>query len=134
MGNYGIVDPEDLRPQEWKEYILAYLSGDPGKTLREYLRKNPDKDGRGKRYLDHLEVQGIRKVEDPGQRYERLLPFFLNRQTWDMKSEAREGIISCGATAGGKLKDVFTDLGYSDFRQEIIRMWRDIGYRKSLPS
>ena len=132
-GDFGIVDPEDLRPLDWKEYIIAYLSDDPASAVREYLRKNPDKDGRGKRYLDHLEIQQIRQVDDPGQRYDLLLPFFLNRTTWGMKSEACDGIITCGATAGAKLKDVFADPRYRDFRQEIIGLWQALGYREVAP-
>jgi hypothetical protein len=132
-GNYGIVDPEDIRPIDWKEYCLAYLSDNPEKMIREYVQKNPDKKERAKRYLDHLEVQQILKIEDPKQRYERLLPFFLSRQTWNLKSEARDGIVSCGATAGEKLKDIFTDPQKGNLRQTIIQMWQDIGYREVAP-
>ena len=87
----------------------------------------------GQRYLDHLEVQRIRKLEDPGKRYDGLLPFFLKRTTWNMKEEAREGIVACGTTAGERLKGLFTDPKHHSLRSQIIRMWRDIGHREIAP-
>ena len=132
-GNFGIVDPEDLQPLEWKQYFLFYLSDDPATAVRDYVQKNPDKAERGKRYLDHLEVQRILKIEDPEKRYDGLLPFFLNRTTWDMKEEARDGIVTCGKTAGERLKDLFTDPKHSQARQQIMGMWREMGYRQIAP-
>jgi len=132
-GNYGIVDPEDLRPREQEQYFLSYLSDDPERAVSDYVWRNFDVAERGKKYLDHLAVQRILKTEDPGKRYDGLLPFFLKRTTWNMKSEARVGIVACGAMAGERLKDVFEGPEYSGFRQEIIRMWRDMGYRQVVP-
>ena len=132
-GKYGIVDPEDLQPLKWKDYFLAYMADDPETEVKEYAKKNPDRAGRAKRYLDHLDVQRILKIRDPKERFDNLLPYFLNRTTWNRKSEARSGIISCGKVAGDSLRNVFADPKHKEFRKEIILMWRDIGYREVVP-
>jgi len=41
-GNYGIVDPEDLRPASMKDYFKAYLSATPEKSVREYVAVHPE--------------------------------------------------------------------------------------------
>lgn len=132
-GNYGIVDPEDLQRLQWKPYFLLYMSADPGTAVKNYVQKNPAEGQRGKNYLDHLEVQRILKMADPSQRYDGLLPFFLARTTWNMKAEARAGIVACGQPAGPRLKDLFANPKHTNFRYEIIHMWRDMGYRESVP-
>jgi hypothetical protein len=50
-----------------------------------------------------------------------------------MKEEASDGIVTCGRTAGERLKDLFTDPKHSRFRGQIIHMWRDMGYRQIAP-
>ncbi len=132
-GNFGVVDPEDLQPLELKPYFLCYLSDNPEAAVKEYIRKNPETAERGRSYLDHLEVQRILKTEDPAKRYDALLPFFLKQTNWDMKAEARDGIVACGDGAGGRLKDVFNDPKHQNLRYTIIRMWRDMGYRPIAP-
>jgi len=132
-GKYGIVDPEDLQPLNLKKYFLAYMADDPEAAVKEWAEKNPGKAGREKRYLDHLEVERILKVKDSRERYDKLLPFFLNRTTWNMKKEARNGIVSCGTVAGELLREVFDDPKHAEFRKDIIVMWRDIGYREAVP-
>jgi hypothetical protein len=131
-GNFGIVDPEDLQPLELKPYFLTYLSDSPEAAVKEYIRKNPKMAERAKRYLDHLEVQRILKTEDPGKRYDALLPFFLNR-AWGTNGEVYSCIVACGNVAGERLKSVFTDPKHHDLRETIIRMWRDMGYRPIAP-
>lgn len=132
-GNYGVVDPEDVQPLALKRYFLCYLAADPTAAIKDYVRKNPDTAERAKRYFDHLEIQAILRLKDPAQRYERLLPYFLGRVTWNMKSEAGEGIVACGAVAGERLKKLFGNPAHQQFRQRIIRMWRDMGYRPAAP-
>jgi hypothetical protein len=132
-GDYGIVDPEDLQPLELKPYFLCYLSDKPEAAVKEYVRKNHETAERGKKYLDHLEVQRILKTEDVERRYDALLPFFLTRTTWGMKEEARDGIATCGNVAGERLKSVFTDPKHQNLRYTILRLWRDIGYRPIAP-
>lgn len=132
-GDYGIVDPEDLQPLEWKDYFLAYMADDPEAAVKDWSEGNPEEAGRAKRYLAHLEVQRILKTEDPEERYDKLLPFFLSRTTWNMKFEAKDGIVSCGQAAGERLKKVFDDADRDAFRDDIILMWRDIGYSEAVP-
>jgi hypothetical protein len=50
-----------------------------------------------------------------------------------MKGEARDGIIACGQPAGARLKDLFADPKYRNFRYDIISIWRDMRYRDSAP-
>ncbi len=132
-GNYGIVDPEDFQALKWKDYLLAYMADDPETAVRKWATENPDNAERAKRYLDHMEVRCILEIEDAGKRFDELLPFYLNRTTWNMKPEAREGIIACGTIAGEGLEEVFVDPESVHFREDIILMWRDIGYRKAVP-
>jgi hypothetical protein len=132
-GKLGIVDPEDLQPLEWKDYFLQYLEKDPEKAVKDWGLKNPDRSGRAQRYFDHLEIQRILEIKDPNERFEKLLPYYLKRTTWNMQSEAKSGIISCGKIAGDYFMKVFDDPAYKNFRDEIILMWRDIKYRQCIP-
>ena len=132
-GKYGIVDPEDLQPLQLKDYFLAYLSDDPELAVKRYMAKNPAVAQRAQRYLDHLEIQRILKIEDPSQRLEKLLPFYIQRTTWGMTREARQGIIACGTIGGKRLLTVFQDPKHRDLRADIIRIWRDIGYKDAVP-
>ena len=132
-GDYGVVDPEDVQPLELKPYVLCYLGRDPEAAVKAFAVKNPAVAERSKRYLDHLDVQRALKIENMGKRYDALLPFFLARTTWNMKEEATEALVACGATAGEGLKDVFTDPRHRAFRSQIIRMWRDMKYREIAP-
>jgi hypothetical protein len=100
-GSYGIVDPEDVQPLAWKDYFLAFLAADPEGAVAEYARKNPQSSYRAQQYLDLMEVQRIRKIEDPGERCDKLLPYFLSRPRWHMSwGEAKAGLISCGPLTG----------------------------------
>jgi hypothetical protein len=132
-GNYGVVDPEDIQPLELKPYFLSYLARDPEAAVKDFARMNPAVAERAKRYLDHLEVQRILKIEDVGKRYDALLPLFLARTTWNMKEEASAGIVACGAKAGERLKSDFADPKYRNFRYQILRMWGDMNYREIAP-
>lgn len=130
---YGILDPEDVQPLELEEYFLAYLSSDPGTELEIYARRNPDMRGRMERYLTHLEIQRILKIEDPSERFDKLQPYFLSGVSWDSKFEAREGVLSCGSLAGERLTKLFTDSRYHERRRDIIDLWRETGYRDAAP-
>jgi hypothetical protein len=132
-GKYSITDPEDLQPLKLKPYFLLYLSEDPEPAIREYARKNPDQAERAQRYLDHLEIQRILKIKDREERFDKLLPFFLRGVTWNEKPEARDGIVSCGTVAGERLRALFDDVQYKEYRKEIILMWRDTGYGEVVP-
>jgi hypothetical protein len=123
-GKYGIVDPED---------VLSYLDPNPESAVAEYARRNPGMSRRAKIYLDHLEVQRRLQIEDPSERFEKLLPYFLSRRTWNGKWEAREGIVSSGPVAGEKLKTLFVDPGHPELREEIMRVWHDLEFRDAAP-
>jgi hypothetical protein len=132
-GKPGIIDPEEVQPLALKPYFLCYLSDDPEPAVRAYAAKDPAVADRAKKYLDHLEIQRVLRMEDPAERFDRLLPFYLRRFTWGMKQEARAGVVSCGAIAGTRLKAVFDDPGYTHLREDIIRIWHDLGYREITP-
>jgi len=132
-GRYGIVDPEDLRPLAWKEYFLAYMAADPGAAVRKWANAHPDAADRAERYLVHLEVQRILKVKDAEARGDMLILFYLAQATWNGRSEARDGLVACGETAGKGLRLVFENPEYAAFRSDIIGIWREIGYRPAVP-
>jgi hypothetical protein len=132
-GNYGIVDPEDLQPIKWKEFIQCYLTEDPERALKELVWKDPELADRAKSYFYHLEVQRAVTLADARQRFDRLLPFFLNRTTWEMREEARDGIVACGAVGGERLLQVFADPTHKHLRHVIMRMWQEMCYREVVP-
>ncbi len=130
---FGILDPEDVQPLNLRKYFETYLSSDPKNAVKAYAAENPHVAGRSQRYLNHLEVGRILKIENPTNCFKALLPHYLNRESWDMKSEIRNGIISCGSVAGEKLISVFQDPNRKDFRQNIILIWRDMNYTNVAP-
>jgi hypothetical protein len=132
-GEYGIVDPEDVQPLEWKPYFLCYLSDHPAEAVRKCAAENPKAEVRAKNYLDHLQVQAILKIKNPKERFDKLLPFFLSRTTWNMKAEAEKGIISCGKVGGEGLRRLFNDPQYGRFRETILWMWREMEYKEVVP-
>ena len=148
----GIIDPEDVQPLILKEYFEAYLNENPENAVKSYAAAHPevnhwqsqsflrsDGAGRAQRYLDHLEVQRILKIENPATRIDALLPHYLNRGNWadgnynTRKDEIRNGIIVCGSVAGKKLISVFDDPKHKELRQNIILIWRDMDYTNAAP-
>ncbi len=133
-GTYAVAIPEQVRPLSWKDYIVAYMSDDPEKEIQRHANgKDAWIAQRAKRYLDHREVQRILTIEDPAERYEKLLPFFLRRTTWGVTREAADGIKGCGKVGGKRLEEVFLDPKHRDSREEIIIMWRWMEYREAVP-
>ncbi|MEI6809117.1 MAG: hypothetical protein WCN95_10380 [bacterium] len=132
-GDLGIVDPEDLRPIELKGYFLAYLSRNPQTEIQRYQWMLSETENRAQRYLDHLAVQRILKTEDVAKRLERLRGFYLKHQSWDMKQEARDAIIACGAHAAPFLMSMFDDPALAERRGDIILIFREIRYQPVAP-
>jgi hypothetical protein len=130
---YGIIDPEDLQSIELKDYFLAYLAKNPESAVKEWVKKNPDKQTRVQRYFDHLDIQRILKITDVNDRLEKLQPYFLKRTGWDMKEEAKLGIISCGKAGGDYLMKSFDDPNYKRLRLTIIQIWREMKYKECVP-
>lgn len=131
--NLGILDPEDVQPLKLRGYFETYLSQNPEDAVKSYVATHPEFAGRAQRFLSHLEVQRILIIDDPAARFEALLPHYLNHESWDMKSEIRNGIISCGSIAGEKLIPIFNDPAHADFRENIILIWRDMNYTNVAP-
>ncbi|HEY3912855.1 MAG TPA: hypothetical protein VGN61_00095 [Verrucomicrobiae bacterium] len=131
--NLGIVDPEDVQPLTLKEYFQAYLARNPEEAVKIYAAIHPEVAVRAQRYLNHLEVQRILKIEDPTARLDALLSHYLNNEQWDMKPEIRDGIIACGSIAGAKLIPMFNNSADSDFRDRIILLWRDMNCTNAAP-
>lgn len=132
-GDFGIIDPEDLRPIALKEYFMAYLSATPEPAIRKYQWMMADTQTRAQRYLDHLAVQRVLEMTNTSKRLESLKPFYLERQTWNMKHEAREAIIACGDDAAPLLIEMFDDPLLSEHRGDIIRLLKEINYREAAP-
>jgi hypothetical protein len=132
-GNLGIVDPADLQPLKLKNYFLCYLSDHVEEALKKYGAAHPEVASRVQSYVDHLEIQRIMKKSDPSARFESLLPYYLKNQRWNMDPEARNGIIACGKSVGGKLVSVFHNPEQKRHREDIILLWRDMNYREVAP-
>ncbi|MFH1742730.1 MAG: hypothetical protein ABIH23_27300 [bacterium] len=132
-GNFGIVDPQDLQPLHLKEYFLCYFSEDPELAVKKYMSKDPSVAKRAQRFLDHLEIQRILQLTDPAEKFDKLWPYYLKRMRWNMTSEVKDGILSCGEIAGDNLMNFFQDSEYARLRDDIILMWGDIGYQKAVP-
>lgn len=132
-GDFGIADPGELQPLELKDYFLCYLAYNSRQAVEKYGASHPEIRQRSKPYFDHLEVQRILKISDPGARFDALLPYYLKGQSWDNKREARAGIVSCGIIAGERLVAVFNDPARENHRQDIILLWRDVNYTEVAP-
>ena len=132
-GRYGIIDPEDLQPLSLKEYFKTYLTKDAEAAVREFVRESPEFGKRTQAYFDHQEISRILADKDVRQRVARLLPYYRRRTTWNLKPEARTGLVQCGKVAGDRLKEVFDDPAYEKLRQDIILVWRDMNYVDALP-
>ena len=130
---FGIADPEDLRSIELKNYFLAYLSENPEPIVRKYAEGSSRRARAAKRYLAHLEIQRILKIEDIQERLKRLLPHYLGRQTWNGKQEARDALISCGDGGGDLLMTLFDDPRYEALRPDMILVFRESGCKACAP-
>jgi len=125
-GDFGIVDPQDLRPLADKTLLSLYLARDPEVAIRAYVATHPDADAT--RYLDHREVQRILHAADPVARARQLLPFFERNQRWGMADEAFDGIVAAGAAAAGPaLATMFAATDHRH-RTEIIGAWGRMRY------
>jgi len=132
-GTFGIRDPEDLRPFAQKDYFLAYMSDNPEALIAKYIRETKEDLQRAQRYLDHTQVQRIIQIQDVNERLEKLLPFYIAGQGWNMKRETRDAIISCSDTAGSFLLKVFDNPKFIEKKGDIILLFREINYRESAP-
>ena len=120
-GDYGIVDPEDLQPLALKDYLALYLEPHPETAIRAYAATHPDP--RITKYLDHVEIQRALKLEDRGDRVDRLLPYFVRGATWGRTDEVQDGIIAAGAGASGpRLLAIFAKADQKT-RASIITIW-----------
>ena len=126
----GVMNSGDIEPLKMREYFELYLSGHPEVSVKAYAEKHPEVSYRVQRWLTHLEIKRLVKIEDPSLRFEGLLPHFLKPEGY---SEIREGIVSCGAVGGEKLIPVFQDPGHQDRRMDIISIWGSMNYRPAVP-
>jgi hypothetical protein len=127
-GPLGIADPEDLRPLADKDYLSLYLASDPEKAVRLYAQTHTSNAG-ALRYVDHADIQHILAGTNPGEKVDKLLPYFLRRVSWGLKDEAGDGIVAQGAdVAGPRLLTVFAKSSHG-IRESIIDMWGRLGWR-----
>jgi hypothetical protein len=133
-GDFGIVDPQDLRPLSSKDYFLAYLSADPETAVRIQMVLHPEVARGAQRYLDHLEVERILRMPDPNERVERLIPYYVKGQSWASEGKsrvdnARQGIIECGTLSGERLMKLFDDSEPEWLRGDVIRVFGEIRFQ-----
>jgi hypothetical protein len=126
--NYGVIDPEDMQPLRFEDYLMCYLAADPESAVRAQLQKQPEIADRALRYLQHCEVQRIIAESDAARRVERLIPFAFREAQWGFNAEARKAIVEAGSVGGPYLMGVFQDTRDSQTRQDVIRLWGQIRY------
>ena len=127
-GNFGIRDPEDLKPIKLKEYILAYLSDSPEAAVKKAMRRLFEVRERGQDYLDHLEVQRIIHEGDKAARIPRLVPYLRNGFSWGAR-DAEDALLAIGKAAGPRITDAILDKNYEPVRWTLIRLLARIGYK-----
>jgi hypothetical protein len=130
-GEFGIVDPQDLRPLALKDYYLAYLSADPEAVVKTQMALHPEVAHDAQRYLDHLEVDRILQLPDPTARIERLIPFYVKGQSWFPQKEsgihsARQGLVESGTLSGERLMKLFDETEPEWLRADLIRLFGEI--------
>ncbi len=133
--SYGIADPEDLQPLALKTYFMAYLSKDPEQAVKQQMKKHLDIAKRAQRYLDHMEIQRVLKIDDPKTRVEKLLPYFIEGFQWGMKREAADGIKDCGEAAVPRLLKLLEEETERRFlRRRTIGLLGEIGSKSAVPA
>ena len=132
-GDPGIVDPEDLRPIELKDYFLAYLSENPEPQISKYFMTTSKTLLRAERYLDHLAVRRILEIQDVTHRLKGLKRYYLKRQSWNMRREARDAIVASGEASASFLLGMFDDPLLAEHRDDIILLFRETECRGALP-
>ncbi len=128
----GVFDLGDMQPLALREYYAAYLTDDPETRVRAWLGAHPGSEaGPGAlRYLEHCEVERIRRDENPARRVERLLAHFRAAKLWGLRDEVREAIEASGETAGPYLVALLKGGDYPDRlrRPAMIEMLGKIPY------
>ncbi len=129
-GDYGIIDPDELRPKAHRRYFEAYLAKNAEERVRDMLPALPKTltDG-AQRFLDHCEVQRIAALEDRTEWAKRLVPFLLKGHSWDHKAEARDAMVKAGEAAGPVLLELFKDPGHKEVRGDVIQIWGELKWR-----
>jgi hypothetical protein len=126
----GVMDPQDMEPLRTKEYFGLYLTPNPEEAVKAYAAKHPEVARQVQQWASHLEIERSCKIEDTTNRFESLLPHYLNHEFYP---ELGPGIISCGKVGGEGLVSVFQDPKHKDLRSEIIRIWLDMNYKEGVP-
>jgi hypothetical protein len=127
IDNYAIDDPEDLRPLADKAYLTLYLAADPEPGVEAYATKHDDV--RARRYLQHMTIARIARMAEPGERVDKLLPYFEHGLTGRLQHEAMEAVLAAGADASGpRLRKLFPTADHST-RMDIITIWGRTRYK-----
>lgn len=125
---YYVENPEDLQLSELQSYFQAYGSKFPENSVRSYLAENPKIIWRAERWLQQQEIARLYKIQDPSERFQKALPYFLKNR-WD----THDVILSCGKVGGEGLIPLFTDRDRRDYRVEIMRIWAEMQYQGAIP-
>lgn len=132
-GKFGIVDPEEVQPTQWKDYFRCYLAEDAEAAINQHLADHPEHTERAKPYLDDLAITRALAIEDPAERFENLLPYYLDGDNPNNQKKVRDGIIATGKAATPRLIQLFDDPQHAGHRRDIISLWSKIGDPEVVP-
>jgi hypothetical protein len=132
-GDLGIVDPEDVKPLDHREYLQLYLTPDPESAVRKYLPNHPEFEPRARNFLDHCDILRILSSGKGAEQARLLLPYFLKRHEWNDQDEAGLALKSLGEPAGKILLDRYEERDFVKAREDILRLWGEMAFRPAVP-
>jgi hypothetical protein len=109
IGNWGIVDPEDVAPLSLKDYTLAYLSENPVEGLKAF----PDLGQRSATFLAATDLKKILREEHPYGRADALLLFLIRNPEHRKEGPAEDELISLFEN----------DLQVATLRGDVMNVW-----------
>jgi hypothetical protein len=133
----GVVEPDELQPLLLRDYFAAHVAKEPEKAMKELAGKKGVAAEPAQIYLELQEVRRILNLRGEEAKVESLLPYYVKTSSWwknrsdqehHLYHVARQGLASCGKSAGVRLRKLFNDPQHQLLRTDIIKLWGEIGY------
>jgi hypothetical protein len=131
---FGIADPEEVQAVKWTDYFHAYLEDDAETALRKYIFDHPDAVQRSLVFFGRQDLKRILKLNDPQQRFDRMMPMYFDRALSRMQQELESAILACGDIAGYGLLKIVDDSDHQRNRKEILRLWYKMAFKPAAPT